>query len=298
MVDAQAGAATPSESLSSELLGFPTDARVLIANCDDLGMHESVNVAVFEAVQEGIASSASLMVPCPAAEQAMQMPGRTPSMPFGIHFTLTRDGPGHRWAPVAPAAHVPSLVDENGLLLTSAAAPQLLARARLEDVERELRAQIDTVARKGLTPTHLDWHVLADGGRPDLLDLTMALAREHGLAARVWLKPGQRIARGRGLPVVDHDFLDSFTLPLTSKKERYEQALRCLPAGLSEWAVHPARGEETAAEADLGWAVRRSDHAFLLSRLARQVVDEEGIIIIDYRGLQRVWGAAPASPRP
>ena len=78
MVDAQAGAATPSESLSSELLGFPTDARVLIANCDDLGMHESVNVAVFEAVQEGIASSASLMVPCPAAEQAMQMLGRTP----------------------------------------------------------------------------------------------------------------------------------------------------------------------------------------------------------------------------
>ena len=67
-VDAQAGAAATLESLSSELLGFPTDTRVLIVNCDDLGMHKSVNAAVFEGVQEGIASSASLMVPCPAAE--------------------------------------------------------------------------------------------------------------------------------------------------------------------------------------------------------------------------------------
>jgi predicted glycoside hydrolase/deacetylase ChbG (UPF0249 family) len=296
-VDAQAGA-PPSESLSSELLGFPTDARVVIINCDDLGMHESVNAAVFEAVQEGIASSASLMVPCPAAEQAMHMLSRTPSIPFGIHLTLTRDGLGHRWAPVASAAHVPSLVDENGLLVTSAAAPQLLAQARLEDVERELRAQIDLVARSRLTPTHLDWHVLADGGRPDFLDLTMALAHEHGLAARVWLEPARRTARGRGLPVVDHDFLDSFALPVAGKAERYVQALRSLPAGLSEWAVHPAVGGETAAEADLGWAVRRSDHAFLSSRLARHVIDEEDIVVIDYRGLQRVWAAVQESPGP
>lgn len=296
-MDAQAGAAR-SESLSSELLGFPADARVLIVNCDDLGMHESVNVAVLEAVQEGVASSASLMVPCPAATQAVQMLRRTPTVPFGIHLTLTRDGLGHRWAPAAPAAQVPSLVDQDGLLWTSAAAPQLLAQARIEDVERELRAQIDTVDRSGLTPTHLDWHVLADGGRPDVLDLTMALAREHGLAARVWLEPGRRAARGRGLPVVDHDFLDSFALGGAGKAARYVQALRCLPAGLSEWAVHPAVGEETAAEADLGWAVRRADHAFLLSPLARRVLDEEDIVVIDYRGLQRAWAAVHASPGP
>lgn len=108
------------------------------------------------------------------------------------------------------------------------------------------------------------------------------MAREHGLAARVWLEPGRRTARGRGLPVVEHDFLDSFTLPLAGKAERYVQALRSLPTGLSEWAVHPAVGEETAAAANLGWAVRRSDHAFLSSRLARRVIDEEDIVVIDY----------------
>jgi hypothetical protein len=66
----------------------------------------------------------------------------------------------------------------------------------------------------GLTPTHLDWHCLADGGRDDIFDLTVALAGEYGLAARVWLEPGRQKSQQRGLPVVDHDFLDSFSLDL------------------------------------------------------------------------------------
>jgi len=103
----------------------------------------------------------------------------------------------------------------------------------------------------------------------------------------------QLLAGGRsGLPVVDHGFVDSFALDVDGKTERYVQLLRELPAGLSEWAVHPAVGQETPAEAGLGWAVRCSDHDFLLSDLAHQVIDEEGIIVVGYRGLQQLWRAA------
>ncbi|MDP5185212.1 ChbG/HpnK family deacetylase [Blastococcus sp. BMG 814] len=274
---------------AAQALGFPVGARVLIINCDDLGIHPSVNAAVLEAVRQGVASSTSLMVPAPAAAQALELLHAEPEMPFGIHLTLTRDGPAHRWAPVSARDDVPSLLDEHGLLHTSAESAQLLERARIEEVERELRAQIDTVVRHGLDPTHLDWHVLADGGRGDVLELTIALALEHGLAARVWLDDGRRRARARGLPVVDHDFLDSFALPIAGKAERLLQLLRDLPAGLSEWAVHPALGAEPTTAADLGWAVRRSDHAFLVSPLTRDVVAAEGIVLTDYERLQRVW---------
>ena len=289
-------AGTPSHGPpSAELLGFPAGARVLIVNCDDLGLHPGVNAAVVEAVQDGVAGSASLMLPTPAAAEAMRLLHAVPSLPFGIHLTLTRDGPAHRWAPLTPAARIPSLVDEEGLLFPHARAAQLLAQARLEDVERELRAQVDAVAGSGLTPTHLDWHALADGGRPDVLALTVELAREYGLAARVWLADGRRRARRRGLPVVDHDFLDSFTLDPATKPDRCVRLLRSLPAGLSEWAVHPAVGEGPGGADDLGWAVRRSDHAFLLSPTARRVIEEEGIVVTDHRGLQRVWRAVQAS---
>jgi hypothetical protein len=66
---------------------------------------------------------------------------------------------------------VPSLLDEAGELFTPAQIPELLARARLDEVEHEFRAQVDA----GLTSSHLDWHCLADGGREDILDLTVAL---------------------------------------------------------------------------------------------------------------------------
>ena len=235
------------------------------------------------------------MVGCAAARHAIQLLHQAPSVPFGIHLTLTRDSADHHWDPVAPVADVPSLLDRDGQLFTSATMLQLLAQARQDEVERELRAQIDAVVDTGLAPTHLDWHCLADGGRQDLLDLTLTLAQEYRLAARVWLEPGRRAARRRRLPVVDHDFVDSFALDVETKTERYVELLRALPAGLSEWAVHPGLDDHASHDVDTGWEVRRSDHDFLVSPLARQVIEQEGIVVIDYRRVQRAWTAAFAS---
>ena len=128
----------------------------------------------------------------------------------------------------------PSLLDQAGELFTPGQVPRLLARARLEEVEREFRAQIDAVAGSGLMPTHLDWHCLADGGREDIFGQTVPLAAEYGLVVRAWLEPGCRSLRRRGLPVTDHQFIDSFGLGLDGKPARYASLLRDLPAGLSE----------------------------------------------------------------
>ena len=57
----------------AERLGHPPDARLLIVNCDDLGSSRSANVAVYEALRDGIATSATLMVPCPWARDAAAM---------------------------------------------------------------------------------------------------------------------------------------------------------------------------------------------------------------------------------
>jgi hypothetical protein len=66
--------------------------------------------------------------------------------------------------------------------------------------------------------------------------------------------------------------------------------LRELPAGLSEWAVHPglANAELRAIEGE-GSLFRQADFDFLISEEARQVVKEEGILLLDYRALQAVW---------
>jgi predicted glycoside hydrolase/deacetylase ChbG (UPF0249 family) len=275
--------------LSSELLGFSVDARVLIVNCDDFGMYPAINAAVIDSIENGIATSCSLMVPCPSAPHAMHLLRDRPELPFGIHLTLVRDTTEHRWGPLTAREKVPSLLDEAGELLTHDQRARLLARACIDEVELELRAQIDVVLNAGLTPTHLDWHCLADGGRDDILDVTAALAAEYGLAARVWLEPGRRRMRLRGLPVVDHDFLDSFSLDLDGKATRYAELLRDLPAGLNEWAVHPGLGDEESQAIDGGWRVRSSDHEFLTSPEARDLLRREEIVVIDYRTIQQAW---------
>ena len=285
--------------MSSELLGFDPDARVLILNCDDLGMHEAVNIAVFDSIENGVATSCSLMVPCPGAVDAIQLLRERPHIPFGLHLTLIRDKPSYVWGPSSPKAEVPSLLDPNsGELFTDEPInrDRMLAQARLDDVERELRTQINTVLDAGLSPTHLDWHCLGDGGRGDIFDLGLALADEYGLAARVWLDDGCQKARRLGKPVVDGTWLDSFTVDLEAKSQTYDRMLRALPAGLSEWAVQPALAtKDWQAIEHAGWRVRQSDHEFLTSDHARDVLAEEGIEVIDYTSLQNIWRDSPGT---
>ncbi|MFE7123462.1 polysaccharide deacetylase family protein [Streptomyces sp. NPDC057617] len=281
---------TPAER-SSELLGYPPDARLLIVNCDDFGMYPAINAAVIESIEEGIATSCSLMAPCPAAPQAMELLRRRPRIPFGIHLTLMCDMPDIRWGPMAAKERVPSLLDPAGELFspTPAGRAALLGQARPDEIELEFRAQIDAVADAGLTPAHLDFHCLADGGRDDILDLTVMLAAEYGLAVRVWLEPARRTMRRRGLPVTDNEFLDSFSLGIEGKAAQYAQMLRDLSAGLNEWAVHPSLGNEESQAIDSGWPVRRTDYEFLTSPQARDVLQQEDITVIDYRTIQQVW---------
>jgi predicted glycoside hydrolase/deacetylase ChbG (UPF0249 family) len=289
----ESAAAAPS-ARSTELLGWAPDARMLIVNADDFGMYHAINAAVIDSIENGIASSCSLMVPCPWALHAMHLLRQRPQIPFGIHLTLVCDTALYRWGPLMAKEKVPSLLDEMGALFTPGEAPQLLAQARLDETELEFRAQINAVVDAGLTPTHLDFHCLADGGRDDMLDLTVALASEYGLAVRVWLDPGRQRLRQRGLPVIDQPFLDSFSLGIDGKSAQYAQLLRDLPVGLNEWAVHPGLGNQESQAIDPGWRVRRTDYEFLISPQARALLQQEGIIVIDYRPLQQVWSRTGA----
>jgi len=256
-------------------------------------MHDAVNAAVVESIETGIANSCSLMVPGPAAADAMRLLRARPDIPFGIHLSLIRDMPAYHWGPCSATSDVPTLIDpDTGEFYVDSLGqgPTLLARARLTEVERELRAQINTVFDAGLAPTHLDWHCLADGGRADIFELTMALAAEYGLAARVSLDDGIRKARERRKPVIDNPIVDSFSISLHDKAEIFARMLRDLPPGLNEWAVHPGHGTDRwQAIEPAGWEVRQTDYDFLTAPRARETVDQERITVIDYRPLQKAW---------
>lgn len=288
--DSVGRASEAGQGQTNRILGYPDDARLLIVNADDFGMCHAVNEAVFLGLTEGVVSSTSLMVPCPWAPQAMQFLRAHPEIPFAVHLTLVCDFAIYRWGPSASRDRVRSLVDPSGTFFSHDQRNEMLAQARLEEVEIEFRAQIERVLNEGLHPSHLDWHCLADGGRDDIFALTVALAREYHLALRVHERAHAGDLQRDNLPTVDHGVLDSYHMTPEEKPTRYPQLLRELPAGLSEWAVHPSLGDaEAQALEPENWRIRRADLDFVTSSVARDILTEEGIIVLDYHALREVW---------
>lgn len=275
---------------TNRLLGYAANARLLIINADDLGMCHATNAAIFQALTQGVLSTTTLMVPCPWAIHAMQWLRANPDVPFGVHLTLVGDTPHYRYRPLSCREQVPSLVDETGHFYHSARIPELVAQAKTAEVEREFRAQIETVLAANLTPTHLDWHSLRIHQRPDIFDVMFRLARDYGLALRVREPSFIHKVQQLGLPCNDYDFLDSTSIATEGKSAHYARLLRDLPVGLSEWALHPAlnNAEFQAIDPD-GAPVRQADYDFLMSAQARDLIEQEGIVLLSYRPLQQAW---------
>jgi predicted glycoside hydrolase/deacetylase ChbG (UPF0249 family) len=279
-----------NNSQTNHLLGYPGDARLLIINADDFGMCHSVNEAVFRAFKKGVLRSTTLMVPCPWSLHAMRFLADHPEIPFGVHLTVISEWVDYRWGPITPRDKVTSLINQAGYFFTFEQMPGFLAQVQLDQLETEFRAQIEVVLEAGLKPTHLDWHCLRIVGRADIMDLMFRLAKEYGLALRVAGRALIEKLQNQGLPTNDYDILDSYGLDPVDHSARYHQMLRELPAGLSEWAVHPGlESAELLAIEGNSRHIRQRDFNFLMSQEAQDILKEEGIILLDYRALQVVW---------
>ncbi len=220
----------------------------------------------------------------------MQLLSDHPDLPFGVHLTVVCDVSHYRCGPLTSRDKVPSLVDETGFFYPLERIPEFLTQVKLSELEVEFRAQIEAVLAASLSPTHLDWHCLDDGGRADIFEITVKLAEAYGLAVRVFHRSTGVTLQQRGLPTNDHDVLDSYRLDLVEKSAWYARALRELPSGLSEWAVHPALGSpEMQAIEPESWQVRSTDFDFLISQEARSIIEQEEIVLLSYKPLQKVW---------
>jgi chitin disaccharide deacetylase len=278
------------KSETNRRLGYADDARLLIINADDFGMCQAVNEAICRTLKAGVVQTTTLMVPCAWAVHAMHWLGEVPDIAFGVHLTAIGDSAKYRWRPVTCQDKVSSLVDETGHFYSSDRIPEFLAKATLDELEVEFRAQIETVLGAKLKPTHVDWHSLRIARRPEIFDVMFGLAREYGLAARVRERPLIEKVQRQGLPSNDYDFLDSYELDPARKSTLFAQLLRDLPVGLSEWAVHPGLDtpELLTIEPD-GNHVRQSDFDFLMSAEARAIIRQEGITLLSYKPLQASW---------
>ena len=155
--------------------------KTLLIRCDDIGMSHGVNMAAKELIDAGLKFSASVMVPCSWFDEAVDILKEAPQVSVGIHLTLNAEWKNYRWGPVAGISAVPSLVDSLGNFFPSRAT-FFANNPKLDEVELELRAQIEKALKAGLKVSYLDYHMGTAVDNIDMRRIVEKLAAEYGLA--------------------------------------------------------------------------------------------------------------------
>lgn len=276
--------------------------RCLIINADDYGMCHAANEAVEDLFNNGFITSATLMTPCPWAEDALSRAVSNKRINVGLHLTLNSEWQSYRWGPVSRTP-VPSLLD-GGEYLFRAVAP-LLRQARAEDVRAEIAAQLDWMVSRGFRPTHVDNHMGSLYGLEgqSFLAEVFALCAPHGFAFRLprsaatfgpvppqleaALPEIARQADNLGIGILD-SLLD-FGRPLLASdtyetvKDRYLCIIRGIGTGINELYVQPALACSELKAICPAWQMRVWEHRLMRDPDVGRTIEREGIKLTTWK---------------
>jgi predicted glycoside hydrolase/deacetylase ChbG (UPF0249 family) len=281
-------------------------ATRLIVNADDLGLAESVNRGIIEAIEKGIVTSASLMVNMPACEDAIRRlaearaRGVAPSI--GLHFNVVA---GRPLGACRTLTHARSGEFLPMLVLAWRA---WAGRLNLREVQDELEAQLHK-AKKSLIPiglqvTHIDSHRHAHC-LPGVFDVVVQAARRHGIVhvRHSCDAPGTQLGRPHAMlasrllramvaklePIDDVQFAGIAMMGSRSFDSDITRLIASLPAGTTELMVHPGYDSPELAALDNYRAPRERELRALTAPELRDRIKAMGVELTQF-------GNHPAPP--
>ena len=286
-------AASTTGPTVQEKLGYPASARLLIIHADDFGMSHSVNRAISEALENGWVTSASILVPCPWFPEVAGWAQSHQQADLGIHQALNSEWTDFRWGPVSAKDKVPSLLDEQGYLPLLES--QVVPRAKPAEVEAELHAQIDRARGMGVPLTHLDTHMGALLGSPELIAVYRKVAQDYRLPIPLKrAKNSDQLVLALSESLVDEVLQISPGVPPDQWLKRYKDMLQPLGPGLYELIVHLGYDDDEMRGAtwnhpDWGAAWRQHDFDMVKSAEFRQFLKDQGFVLVGWKNLARAW---------
>ncbi|MGE5609069.1 MAG: polysaccharide deacetylase family protein [Bacillota bacterium] len=264
-------AAVPSASAAAS-----TNEIQLITRGDDMGVCHTANEACIAAYRDGIVRSVEVIVPGQWFLEAAKMLNENPGVDVGVHLCLTSEWERVKWRPIT---HGKSLVDGDGYFYPMTAQRAdfppntgfLYANPKLEEVESELRAQIELAKKHIKNITHLSVHMGTATASPALRQLTQRLAEEYKLPEVI---AGARYAGFSGKTAAE-------------KEASLLATLEKLQPGVYIMVEHP--GFDTPDMRSLGhkgyWDVASDRDAVtrtFTSEKAKQVIKDRKIRVVSY----------------
>jgi chitin disaccharide deacetylase len=252
----------------------------IILNGDDFGYSKDTVDATIASLDAGLLTSATIMANMPATPDALAYARGRMDISFGVHLTFVGDGSE---ASVSPASTIPALVDASGRFpgTRDMRMRTLAGRLSVDQIEREIGAQLDVVVQAGIDVTHVDSHRHMHKFAPFRTALERVLPR-YGIrrvrsvqdiylqrplrSLTYWLGAVWRGSLTRSFETTDH-----FYMPTTAGDRNWERVAASL-AGLGgttvEVGVHPGtddpwRREELASLEPFVSAVAAAGHELI-----------------------------------
>jgi len=258
----------------------------LIIRGDDIGSCHAANVACIRSYKEGIMTSVELMVPCSWFPEAVKMLNENPGLDVGIHLVLTSEWDNYKWRPLT---HAPSLTDADGYFYPTiwqrknmpAGTALKDADWKIDEIEKELRAQIELGKRKVPHVSHLSYHMGCAGFDPKVRELCSKLAGEYDLD----IETSKAGVRGFG------GFGDAKTAD--ERIERFIQRLEELKPGTYLFVEHPGiNTAEMSAIGHKGYENVAEDRdavtEVFVSDKVKKAIKRLGIRLISYADLKKI----------
>lgn len=269
-----------AESLSR--LGYGPEAKLLIVHADDLGMCHAENAATFDAMEAGIVTSTSMLVPCPWAYAAARHVASHPELDVGVEIAFTSEWESYRWKPVLGAARCPSLVDAEGFLPHTV--EEFVQRAEGEQVRQEAEAQIQLALEWGVKPTHLVGHMGWYRADPRYHELALELAGKY----RLPLRTREEVSDAHREVLTADTYLGASldADKLSDIPSKFASDLRDLGPGVTEMVGHLGLPTPELQAITPDWQSRVA--AYEVTRHAdavKQMLAEQGVTLIGWRVL-------------
>ena len=277
----------------AERLGYKASDKLLIVNGDDIGMSHAANAASIDAMENGLMTSGTIMVPCPWFPEIAAYARDHPEADFGLHLTHTSEWKTYKWGPVSSRTNVPGLVNSEGYFWPATA--DVYKHSTPEEAYIEAKAQIEKALAAGIDVTHLDSHMGVLQYNPEYHNVYHRLAKEYDLPLRM---ASQETIESFGFPnlridleadgIISPDYL-VFGGPDNGEPVDvyWKRILRTLKPGVTELFIHAAQDGEELRNMTNSWGTRSTEYLlFTTDPEIRQIIDEEGIQLIGYRALR------------
>ncbi len=278
--------------------------KYLIINCDDFGQSAPMNAAIMHLLEERKVSSATIMTPAPAFEEAAAWCRKHPDAQIGLHLTFTSEFEALRWPSLS--GH-PSLHDETGHMHRTVKDFEISANPAA--VKKEMKAQFEAARKAGLTLTHTDNHMGSLYGLEtgkSYLPAVLWQCAKRGLPFRLFrcVDPHDRflasipnvqatldkvitLADTLGVAVPDYLISHPFHVEDGETYESFKQSLidklYRLPEGVVETYIHPGVDDPWMQLHIPYWEKRVWEYKLMLDDDFGHALRDAGVTLTDYR---------------